>query len=180
MKKSPVNRQKKPRASSTTEVSIEPRPAFWPFMMEQEPEGESRMRRLVRCMHDSVNAPNVSSELDTLYMDALGKPPKWKNYFNVAGETVFRETHDAVGQKAAAEDLVKLTLVAVKYVEMLSQPSHRNIEKAGTFRVALPHGRDEMSQTERSNGFKAQSPAADMQSHSGVPRVQAGPGNGSG
>jgi hypothetical protein len=52
------------------------------------------------------------------------------------------------------------------YDVSFSQPSHRILEKAGMFCVALPHGRDEKVQQLHSSGFKTESAAADLQSDS--------------
>jgi hypothetical protein len=46
------------------------------------------------------------------------------------------------------------------------QPSHRIWKKAGMFRVALPHGRDEKVQQKHSSHRQAESAAADLQLHS--------------
>jgi hypothetical protein len=77
------------------------------------------MRLLFRRIYDSKYAPNASAGLDTLYMDAIGRPCKWDGCWNQAGEFVLRENHKPIAQKDAAEDLVKFALDAVTYVGLL-------------------------------------------------------------
>jgi hypothetical protein len=58
------------------------------------------------------------------------------------------------------------TSTIIKQVK--SQPSHRNVKKAGTNCFILPHGRGEKQKAKRSNSIQSESAAADMQLHSGI------------
>ena len=51
-------------------------------------------------------------------------------------------------------------------IKRVSQPSHRILKKAGMFRVALPHSRDEKTQQQHSSRCQAELAAADLQLHS--------------
>jgi hypothetical protein len=53
-------------------------------------------------------------------------------------------------------------------LQKTSQPSHRNVKKAGTNCFILPHGRGEKQKAKRSNSIQSESAAADMQLHSGI------------
>ena len=77
------------------------------------------MRLLFRRIYDSKYAPNASAGLDTLYVDAIGRPCKWDCCCNQAGEIILREEHKPIPPKDAAEDLVKFALDAVTYVGLL-------------------------------------------------------------
>ena len=105
--------------STPDSVPPKPRPAFTPFTLDTEPAGEPRRSLLFRRIYDSKYAPNASAGLDTLYMDAIGRPCKWDGCWNQAGEFVLREKHKPIAQKDAAEDLVKFALDAVTYVGLL-------------------------------------------------------------
>ena len=105
--------------STAGSVPPKPRPAFCPFALDTELAGEPRSRLLFRRIYDSKYAPNASTGLDRLYMDAIRRPCKWDGCRNEAGEIVHREKHNPIAQKDAAEDLVKLALDAVTYVGLL-------------------------------------------------------------
>ncbi|MSR64209.1 MAG: hypothetical protein EXS18_00315 [Verrucomicrobiae bacterium] len=60
-------------------------------------------------------------------------------------------------------------------VKRISQPSHRNLKKAGTiFCLALPHGRGEKETQDRSRAFETNSAAADLQLRSRLSGFQVG------
>lgn len=129
MKKTPTKRtaKKEPKKPTTKRDSLDddltedpkPRPAFRPFELENEWDGKNLMRSLVNSLHGGKYNANIGTGLSALLQDALGKPYKWQGYFNDEQEFVFREEHKPIPPLEAAEDLVRLALDAIKYVDIL-------------------------------------------------------------
>lgn len=98
-----------------------PRPAYRKFGLEEDWVGRNLMRRIVMILYGSELAPNCQLDLSMLYADAIGTPRKWRGYYDSKGEIIGRTKHKHIPPLDAANDLVRLALDAVTYVELLFQ-----------------------------------------------------------
>ena len=113
--------QKRDKLADLLNTEPDPKPAFRPFRLEDEWHGKNLLRSIVCFTHGGKHQPNVFHGLDTLYIDAIGRPAEWTGYYNEAREIILHEKHKAIPPLEAATELVGLALDAVKYVKMLHQ-----------------------------------------------------------
>lgn len=78
------------------------------------------MRGIGKCTDSSKLAPNSFPEIDTLYMEALGKDCiKWELCHNRAGKRVYQGKHVQASAEDAAKDLLSVAKNATIFLSLL-------------------------------------------------------------
>lgn len=124
------------RKCDTDNEGIKPRPAYRAFKLEDEWVGKNLLRSLAMSIYGYKDREDVYHDSSILYQHAIGKPPPWRCIYDNEGVPIRKEKRHPIPPLEAAEELIKLALDAVTYVELLRD---REPDLCRQIATRLPH-----------------------------------------